>query len=316
MTTRIFFATDIHGSESCFLKLLNSARVYKADVLVLGGDLTGKTLVPIVREHDGMYRSTFLGNQLRMTSETEVSAFEKKIRSMGSYPYLASLQEMEEFQKDPAKFDKIFTTLVVERLKRWIALAEERLRGTSLKLYVAGGNDDPLVIDSVLHSTPTVVSSEGTIVKIDESHEMLSCAWTNCTPWKTPRECTEDELYDRLKRLKDQAADVRRCIFNLHAPPFASGLDTCQEVDENLRPVFRHGHPHMKSCGSTAVRRIIEESQPLLGLHGHIHESRGMARIGRTICLNPGSEYSEGILRGVIIDVDSDKVKGHLFVSG
>jgi Icc-related predicted phosphoesterase len=316
-TTRVFFATDVHGSESCFLKLLNSAKLYKATVLVLGGDLTGKTLVPIVREQqEGRYRATFLGRPLTMTSEAEVNTLEKRIRSIGSYPYLTSLEEMEELQTDSMELDQLFTRLIIERLKHWIELAEERLHGSPLKLYITGGNDDPLTIDDVLQSTSAVINPEGATVKIDDLHEMLSCAWTNRTPWKTPRECTEETLYDRLKVLTLQVANMGRCIFNIHAPPIASGLDTCQEIDENLRPVFVHGQPSMKSCGSIAVRRIIEESQPLLGLHGHIHESRGVAKLGRTLCLNPGSEYSEGILRGVIVDLESDRVKSHLFVSG
>jgi len=62
----------------------------------------------------------------------------------------------------------------------------------------------------------------------------------------------------------------------------------------------------MEPVGSTAVRELIEEYQPPLSLHGHIHESRGKTRIGETIAINPGSVYSEGSLQGAVIDLADD----------
>src|ERR1700760_1547096 len=61
--------------------------------------------------------------------------------------------------------------------------------------------------------------------------------------------------------------------------------------------------------GSTAVRKIIEHYQPLLAVHGHIHESGGERRIGDTLCINPGSEANHGILRGYLIDIGKKGVE-------
>jgi Icc-related predicted phosphoesterase len=314
--TRLFFATDVHGSETCFLKFLNSAKPYNANPLILGGDLTGKTLVPIVKVKDGKYRADFLGTERVLNSEVEVRALERRINSIGSYSHMTDSDGLAELEADGPKLDALFSQLMVGRLRRWVSLAEERLRGTGIKLYITGGNDDFLIIDEVLRSSPVIIDPESTIVDIDGTHEMLGCAFTNPTPWKTPRELTEEELYEKLTALAHKVSNPSRCIFDIHAPPYASGLDTCQQIGEDFRPIFVHGQPAMTSAGSTAVCKIVEEVQPLLGLHGHIHESRGTASIGRTFCINPGSEYTEGILRGVIVNLEGERVRSHLFTSG
>jgi Icc-related predicted phosphoesterase len=68
--------------------------------------------------------------------------------------------------------------------------------------------------------------------------------------------------------------------------------------------------------GSTAVRDALLGIQPLLGLHGHIHESGGMRRLGRTIAINPGSDYGTGVLNGALITLELDKVSAHQLVRG
>ena len=76
------------------------------------------------------------------------------------------------------------------------------------------------------------------------------------------------------------------------------------------------GRAVMVPVGSTAVRSVIERHQPLLGLHGHIHEARGAKTIGRTVCLNPGSSYNTGRIDGALIYLEDDRVKRFQFVSG
>ena len=72
----------------------------------------------------------------------------------------------------------------------------------------------------------------------------------------------------------------------------------------------------MMPVGSRAVREFIEQHQPIVSLHGHIHESRGAVRIGRTVAINPGSTYGEGVLDGAIIDIEDGEVVSHQLVSG
>jgi uncharacterized protein len=313
--TRLFFATDIHGSESCFLKFLNASRIYKADVMVLAGDLSGKLLVPIIEKGDGSYEATFMGTQRIVAGEKRVE-LEELIRRVGSYPYLVSQREYEELLGKRDRVNVIFEGLIRERLERWVTLAEERLRGSSAEYYVSGGNDDFLWVDDLLRKSRVFIDGEGERIRIRGGYEMVTCGWSNPTPWDTPRETSEEELFERISRIASDVESIEGCIFNLHAPPFGSDLDNCQKLTEDLRPVFTGGQPELFSAGSRSVRDCVERFKPMLGLHGHIHESRGITQIGRTLCVNPGSEYAETILRGVVIDIDSNKVRSHIFTSG
>jgi Icc-related predicted phosphoesterase len=83
-----------------------------------------------------------------------------------------------------------------------------------------------------------------------------------------------------------------------------------------LKIVAQGGQIVLKPAGSTAVRKFIEQVQPLVALHGHIHESAGHVRIGRTLCINAGSEYTEGIVKAALINLEDGKVKGHMLISG
>jgi len=314
--TRIFFATDVHGSEKCFLKFLNTPSVYKVNTLILGGDITGKMVVPIVKRADGTHVAEFLSNQYVMKSDQEVEDLEKKIRFTGYYPYKTTVDETDEMRRDPLKVDAVFTQVMIDTLRRWMKMAEERLKGKGVKVYMTGGNDDRPEIEEVLKGSDFVIDPEGEVVSLDGDFEMLSSGWSNPTPWKTPRECSEEELAAKLESMIGKVQDVTKCIFNLHVPPYDCGLDTCPKLDESLKPVYAGSEIMMISSGSRAVRNAIEKHQPVLGLHGHIHESRGFIKIGRTLCLNPGSEYTEGVLRGVVVDLDEKGVKNYLLTAG
>lgn len=313
---RLFFATDVHGSEKCFLKFLNTPQPYKVNTLILGGDVTGKMIVPIVKTAEGTYTSEFLSSKYTLKSDKEVEDLEKKIRFTGYYPYRTTEDEMKEMRADPAKVDAVFTDVMIETLRRWMGMAEERLKGKGIKVFMTGGNDDRPEIEDVLKSSNYVVDPEGELLTLEGGYEMVSSGWSNPTPWKTPRECSEEDLAAKLDAMTSKVQDMSNCIFNLHVPPYDTGLDTCPKLDENLKPVYAGSEIMMISAGSTAVRNAIEKHQPLLGLHGHIHESRGFIKIGKTLCLNPGSEYTEGMLRGVVVELDDKKVRSYLLTVG
>jgi Icc-related predicted phosphoesterase len=316
MKTRIFFATDVHGSEKCFLKFVNSPGVYKVNVLILGGDITGKMIVPIVKGADGTSTAEFLGTKLTLKSDKEVEELDRRIRFTGYYPYQTTTEEMEAMRHDPSKVDAVFTDVMTNTLRRWTQMAEERLKDKGVKIYMTGGNDDRPEIEDVLKSSNFVIDPEGELVMLDGGYEMISSGWSNPTPWKTPRECSEEELTSKLDAMIGKVQDMKKCVFNMHVPPFDTGLDTCPKLDENLKPVYAGSEIMMTSAGSKAVRAAIEKHQPVLGLHGHIHESRGFVKIGRTLCLNPGSEYTEGMLRGVVVELDGDRVRNYLLTVG
>lgn len=316
MATRVFFATDIHGSERCFLKFVNAAKAYRADAIVMGGDITGKLLVPVVQSSDGTWLASVFGQDRRAHDADELAELEKAIRQSGSYTVRVTQAEKEAIDADPDEVPKLFQRAIEETLARWMATARERLEPLGVPVFVSAGNDDEPYVDEILSQAPFVCAPEGKVVELPGGHEMISCGFANVTPFDSPRELSEEQLEARLDAMAAQLSDPSRAIFNLHCPPHDTPLDTAPLLDDELRPVVRAGSLVMAPAGSRATRGAIERHQPLLGLHGHIHESRGAHRLGRTLCLNPGSEYSEGVLRGAIAELRKDKVKGWQFTVG
>jgi Icc-related predicted phosphoesterase len=285
-------------------------------MLILGGDITGKMIIPIIEQHDSTYRCQFSDSKYELKTKEQLEKMEKDIRMSGQYPYLTNQTEIEELSNNNDKMNKLFLNLVLRTLERWMKLAEERLGDTNINCYITGGNDDWPEIDSVLKNSDKIINPEGLVVDIDGHHEMISCGYSNITPWKCPRDIPEEELADKINAMASKVQNMENCIFNLHCPPYSTGIDTAPELDDQFKQVIRSGQPMMIPVGSIAVRKAIEKYNPLLGLHGHIHESRGYFELGRTLCLNPGSEYSQGILRGVIVDIDEKKIKDYLLTSG
>ena len=315
-STKLFFATDLHGSEKCYLKFVNAGKFYKANILIMGGDVTGKLLIPVIKEPNGKYYATFLESRHTANGEKELQDLLRDIRFSGYYPYITDSEQFRQMQTDEKKVHDVFVKAMLDVFSNWIHLAEERLKGTGIKIYVTGGNDDLPEMKDILRQSDYVIDPEDQVVTLDDKHEMISEGWSNPTPWKTPRECSEDELWTKIEKMASQVNDMKKCVFNLHVPPIDSGLDTCPRLDTNLKPVIKGGEMEMMAGGSTAVRKAVETYQPLLGLHGHIHEAKGFVKIGPTLCLNPGSEYGEGILRGALVTLENGSVKNYLLTQG
>jgi len=313
---RIFFASDVHGSEVCFRKFINAGKAYKANVLILGGDITGKMIIPVLRQEPVTYTADFSSRTWTIRNKEELENFMKMVRNSGYYPYLTSELELAELSADRNKVNRLFSELMLETVRRWVKIAEERLRGTGIGCYVTPGNDDRFIIDDALSQSDYIVNPEGKVVSIVGAYEMISTGFSNITPWKTQRELSEGELEKKIENMASNVKNMETCIFNLHCPPFDTLIDRAPQLDETLKVVTKSGEKVMIPVGSVAARNAIKKYQPLLGLHGHIHESRGIEKLGRTLCLNPGSEYNEGILRGVIINLENGAVKNYLFTSG
>jgi Icc-related predicted phosphoesterase len=310
---RIFFATDIHGSDQCWRKFVNAGVFYDAKVLVMGGDIIGKAVLLVERGSDGLWR-TRRGGRDFTAADSEVDRLCLDVRKAGFYPYLADTQDTEAFRSSEQFREEVFERLVRQSLAGWLEFAESRIKGTGRRLIVTSGNDDPFFIDDILKSSSVVEMAEGELVQLDDGHEMINLGWTNPTPWNTHRECAESDLAARIDEQADRLHDPERAIFNFHAPPYNSGLDTAPKLDENLRPV--EGGATKVPVGSTAVRAAIDRYRPMLGLHGHVHEGRGATEIGRTLCLNPGSVYSQGLLAGSLVNIRNGAVKGYQLVEG
>jgi uncharacterized protein len=309
---KVFFATDLHGSEVCWKKFLNAAKFYDADVLICGGDMTGKAIVPIVSEN-GHYTVT-LGGESQTVPAEQVAEVENNIRRRGYYPLQMSVERLHELDQDPAKRAACFQEVMLEGVDRWMKMAADKLRGSGVRIFVSPGNDDEMEVDDVVRRAELVELGEGRVMEFD-GFSMISTGWSNPTPWKTHREESEEELTRRIDAMASQVADPSRAIFNLHCPPFKSGLDEAPAIDADLK--LLHGGRALRPVGSTAVREAIEKRQPLLSLHGHIHESKGAVKIGKTLSINPGSAYEEGMLMGAIIQLDPKKgIKSYQLVNG
>jgi Icc-related predicted phosphoesterase len=319
--TRVFYATDVHGSERTWRKFLNAAAFYQADVLVMGGDVMGKLTIPIIREAGGTHRATIHGRVERLETDAEVEATRRRIADLGFYDTLVDEEEYRAIRADDSAVEGLWQRLAGERLERWIAMAEDRLGPAGIRCYVSGGNDDLTEVMTALPASGTrsFIGCEGRVVPLDDELQMISLPYVNPTPWHTPREAPEEELAEMIEEIVAGLADPSKAIFNFHAPPIESTLDTCAMLDASTDPpsqVVRGGQPVMYGAGSTAVRAALEQYQPLLGLHGHIHESQSAARMGRTMCINPGSEYGEGVLRGCLITIADGTVKGYQMTAG
>ncbi len=303
---KLFFATDFHGSEKCFRKWVNAGKFYDCDVLIMGGDVTGKVLVPLVRRTEGTYVE-FLGESQVLQDGDEVSQMIDNIRFNGMYPYPCDPPEYERLQNDHEYREQVFDAAMEKRLEDWMALADERLDGTGILAMATGGNDDIPAVNDVIHNSKHVMNVDDAVVPIGDGYQILSSSYSNITPWNTHRELPEDELLAELERLVAQLDPDRKTIFNLHVPPIDSTLDIAPKLDSELRPITEGGSQIMIAAGSSAVRQVIEQEQPVLSLHGHIHESRGVIRIGKTLAINPGSNYATGVLQAAIVILDEKK---------
>lgn len=319
--TRMFFATDLHGSERTFRKFINAGKFYDVNVIVMGGDIQGKLMIPIIKEGNGHYRATVQGRVEHLETEEELKALMGKLDILGFYHKVMEQDEFQALQANPDDVHSLFNELAKQKLINWVSLAEERLNGTGIKCFVTGGNDDEWEVLNVMkqETAQSFFACENEMVYVDEDHTMISVGISTPTPWKTPREVPEEELGQMIDKMAALVPDMSKAIFNFHDPPKDSTLDTCPMLDWDKDPpeqIISGGQPVMHGAGSSAVRDAIEKFKPMLGLHGHIHESQSVAKIGRTTIINPGSEYAEGILRGCLVNFADGEVIGYQMTSG
>jgi len=314
--TRIFFVSDVHGSERCFRKFLNAAKFYSANVLILGGDITGKALVPVIQISEDKFRMNFQGQEITVKKK-ELQDYLASLRNNGLYYFMTTPEELERLAKNKDEVDKIFMEQMTSVLSSWIQLANERLKGTGVKCYISPGNDDRFEMDYILQDSEHVINPENRVVEIPGGYEMITLGYANPTPWKSPREVSEERLLEMIEHLASLLKKPETSIFNLHVPPFGTELDKAPAVNSQLEyEKAGLGMVKIINAGSRAVKSSIEKYQPLLGLHGHIHESRGFVWLGKTLCLNPGSDYGEGTLKGALVDLEDGKLKEFILTSG
>lgn len=293
---------------------MNAGKFYGADVLILGGDMTGKAIVPFVHLGGENYQVTLLQQEFEIHSAAELQEMVKRVRSRGYYPYMTTPDEVRELSQTPEKVHDIFISEVLKVFEQWMEIAARKLAGTGIRVYVSPGNDDQFEVDKMILQSQVITLAEGRVIPLDKNVDMISSGWSNRTPWNTYREEDEPDLAKRYESMISGLKNPRLAVFNIHVPPYKSNLDEAPELDENLRP--RYAGNSLKPVGSTALRAAIEKYQPLLGLHGHIHEGRGQSRIGKTLCINAGSLYEQGVLQGALIKLGREKIESYVLTQG
>jgi len=311
---KFFYATDVHGSEICWKKFISAGKFYEADTLILGGDMTGKAIVPIIAQGNERYKLTLLEQESILEGQEAVDKMAQTIRNRGYYPYVTDPDEVAEITDVPGRLDELFLEQALATMERWMAYADEKLSGTGIRCFVCPGNDDMFEIDEVIAASGAVRLAEGRVIQLDEHHEMASSGWTNPTPWDTHREEPEEDLLRRIEAVVSQVRNPRNAVFNLHAPPHGSGLDEAPELTADLR--LAYAGRSLVPVGSKAVMQVIDKYEPLLSLHGHIHEGKGTRKYKKTLCINPGSMYEQGILHGAVIELKPNKIGNYILTTG
>lgn len=311
---KLYFATDVHGSEICWKKFISAANFYEVDVLILGGDMTGKAIIPIIAQGGDKYKVTLLEQESILEGQEAVDHMAATIQNRGYYPYVTTPDEVNEISSTPGKSDALFLDTVLATINRWMDYADTKLAGTGIRCYVCPGNDDVFEIDAAIAASKSVRSVEGQVIELDEHHEMVSSGWTNPTPWDTHREEPDEDLLARIEAVIANAKDPSMAVFNLHAPPYGSGLDEAPELTKDMRPAY--AGRSLVSVGSKSVLAVIDKYQPLLGLHGHIHEGKGTRKYKKTLCINPGSMYEQGVLHGAVVELKPNKVGNYVLTTG
>lgn len=310
---KIWFVTDIHGSNVCFRKFLNSLKTdISPDVIILGADISGKYVIPILNKNGSEWMLHIDGKDYVINNSSELNIKKDELSDKGFYPYVCDEITYNKLQKDESFYDIIFKRLRIERLREWVKLTEQRVTDKSKKVIINCGNDDPWYLDEILKSSKTIIVPEGKLLYLNDEITMISTGLANMTPWNCPRDVTEYELTKTIESMTSKVPDFNKCIFNFHCPPINTSLDKAPKLDKNLNVLVSGTGIMFESVGSTAVRASIEKYQPIVSLHGHIHEQHGFEKIGNTICFNPGSEYNEGLLNGVYLEFEDNVLKHYI----
>lgn len=312
---KIFYASDIHGSERVFRKFLNAGEFYRVDAIVFGGDLTGKAIIPFIEYQSGRFRADVFGVTHEVEIGSALTELEQFVRDRGSYPYRTTPAELQGMQQDATLVSSVFSRVMSKTAEDWVTLADDRLRKAHIPCIMMPGNDDEPELKRILAQGDWIVDGEDKVVSLRD-FQIASFGWSTVTPWHSPREVTEETMAVRLDELMRSVDPNIPIIFNLHDPPAESGLDLAYKMTSDMKVEMAGGQAVLAPVGSVAVRNLITRVKPVLSLHGHIHESRNAAKIDSTLAINPGSSYTEGVLQGAIVSLQGNKVIGYQMVTG
>ena len=203
-------------------KFISGGKFYEVETLILGGDMTGKAIIPIIAQGNDKYKVILLEQESILEDQEAVNEMSATIQNRGYYPYVTDPDEVNEISTTPGRSDELFLKQVTGTLERWMAYADDKLAGTGISCYVCPGNDDIFEVDDVIASSKTVQHTEGKVIHLNDNHEMVSSGWSNPTPWDTHREEPDEALESRLEAVISQASNPSTAIFNFHPHPYGA----------------------------------------------------------------------------------------------
>jgi Icc-related predicted phosphoesterase len=311
--TKIFFATDVHGSELCFQKFLRAADFYNADLLFFGGDYSSKDV--LLFSQDATTVLEYRGTVIKKKFERQSEVLEYISLSRGSGVSVEEVDQNTINDPDNTKINQAYERALRKKLESWVEMAKVSYGKYGIPIFVIPGNDDLQFTDEYFQQPPFQF--------VHRKHVLLDCGvnvlgWggSNRTPWNTAREYDETDILQQLNEAVRYPLAGTASILFAHPPPYNSGLDLAPEVGENFQLKLTLGSPHKAPIGSRAVRQFVEAHQPMVGLFGHVHEGRGYHKIGNTTCINPGSMYYTGRLVGCLVTIEEGRVKNFQFTEG
>ena len=321
---RVVLVSDLHGSEIAYAKLANIPKMFKADIVILNGDLTGKALMPIIKLRSGDYTANVFG-EVKKFGENKLNEILRDARNSGYYPYIVNEDEYDELIKNPDKAKEVLIRLMIESFTDWMRKVEDRYRQSNVKLFYFPGNDDPYNFVEAIKKldNDVLIYGDERIIEVNK-YPILGFGYSNITPWHTDRELPEEELKERLIKLFNQvdSSKLPRLLAAIHVPPYGTVIDLAPKLTPDLRPVTAGGEVVMDHAGSTAVREVLESYCPAAGLHGHIHESPGIdylqcKQVKKSVpVINAGSEYMVGALKLAYLIFEDGKLKDKIFMRG
>lgn len=254
-----------------------------------------------------------------INSDEQVKTISKTLRDNGYYPYVTDEEEYNNIANDKDYFKKVLLKVMEEYFRVDISKIENNYRKLGVKLVYLAGNDDPKEFVNKIYEE----YDNDVLIPIDEKtmnindYMFLGFGYSNETPWHTARELPEREIEERLIKLFSglNRNELDRTIAIIHVPPYGTTIDQAPKLTNDLKPVVEGGVVAMEHVGSTAVRRILENFGPLIGLHGHVHESYGIDFLNAKCCnkkipvVNAGSEYQGGMLRFAYLMLEDLKLK-------
>ena len=250
---RIYFCSDIHASEKCWKKFLAAPRFYDADVIIVGGDVTGKFVVPIIESKKGRYTCRFAGVERKLKDGAQLAQIKDLIADAGSYAWVTTPDEHATYEGDQEAIDGLFRTLIMERVERWINMADDKLAGAGVRIFVSGANDDFFEVDDALGRSEIIEDPNGKVIPLDDGFEIVGMGYGNVTPWHCPRDIEESELAERIDEVARKVAE-----------PLQGGIQPARaalRVGTRLRPAARrrpaHGPatPGVRTWSLSEVRR-------------------------------------------------------------